>query len=168
MATSHAQSSTKHEPPAAPGLAIGRPAPAFQLLSDEGKEVQLADFRGQQVVLYFYPKDDTPGCTTEACAFRDGAAALRQRGAVVLGVSTDSVASHQKFKAKFHLSFPLLSDEEKRAVQAYGVWKEKSMYGRTYMGIERTTFLIDRDGKIARIFPKVKVDGHCDEVLAAL
>ena len=149
-------------------LQVGRPAPDIRLQDDEGREVRLADFRGKQVVLYFYPKDDTPGCTVEACAFRDGAVRLRQRGAVVLGVSADPVASHKKFKAKFHLNFPLLSDAEKEAVQAYGVWKEKSMYGRTYMGIERTTFIIDAEGKIARIFPRVKVGGHLEEVLAAL
>ena len=149
-------------------LQVGQPAPDIRLQDDEGREVRLADFHGKQVVLYFYPKDDTPGCTVEACAFRDGAARLRQRGAVVLGVSADPVASHKKFKAKFHLNFSLLSDTDKAAVQAYGVWKEKSMYGRTYMGIERTTFLIDAAGKIAKIFPKVKVDGHVEEVLAAL
>ncbi len=149
-------------------VAVGQPAPAFRLQDDSGREVTLSGLRGRQVVLYFYPKDDTPGCTVEACAFRDGAAKMRTRGASVFGVSADSVESHRKFKAKFRLNFPLLSDAKQEVVQAYGVWKEKSMYGRTYMGIERTTFLIDRAGKIAKIFPKVKVDVHFDEVLASL
>ena len=149
-------------------LAVGQPAPDFTLPSDEGTVVTLSDLRGKKVILYFYPKDDTPGCTKEACAFRDGRAQLSQRGAVVLGVSVDSVESHQRFKGKFGLNFRLLSDVEKRVVQAYGVWKEKSMYGRTYMGIERTTFLIDESGNIAAIFPKVKVEAHLQEVLEAL
>ena len=147
---------------------VGQAAPEFTLLSDEGKEVSLKEFRGKKVVLYFYPKDDTPGCTKESCSFRDGYSEIRKKGAVVLGVSIDSVESHKKFKTKFHLNFPLLSDADKKVVSAYGVWKEKSMYGRTYMGIERTTFVIDESGKIAKIFPKVSVDGHFDEVLAAL
>lgn len=137
-------------------------------MSGEGKDVRLSDFKGQKVVLYFYPKDDTPGCTKEACSFRDGMSAIKQRGAAVLGVSVDPVKSHEKFKTKYRLNFPLLSDADKKVVQAYGVWKEKSMYGRTYMGTERTTFIIDEKGKIAKIFPKVSVDGHLDEVLAAL
>ncbi len=149
-------------------LRVGQMAPAFTLLSDEGQSVSLVDFRGQHVVLYFYPKDDTPGCTKESCAFRDARAAFAKLGAAVLGVSVDAVESHKNFKAKFHLNFPLLSDVEKSVVRAYGVWKEKSMYGRTYMGIERTTVLIDQGGRIAAIFPKVSVDGHLDEVLAAL
>ena len=149
-------------------LAIGAPAPDVALLNDEGKTVRISDFRGQKVVLYFYPKDDTPGCTKEACAFRDGTAELKKRGAVVLGVSIDPVDSHQKFKRKFSLNFPLLADVDKQAVEAYGVWKEKSMYGKTFLGIERTTFLIDEQGRIARIFPKVKVDEHFDEVIAAI
>ena len=168
MATTPHVSATKSNVTSSGALRVGQPAPDVRLLDDEGRAVRLADFRGKQVVLYFYPKDDTPGCTTEACSFRDGAAQWRQRGAVVLGVSVDSVESHKQFKAKYRLNFPLLSDAEKRVVQAYGVWKEKSMYGRTYMGIERTTFLVDHEGKIARIFPKVKVEGHLDEVLAAL
>ena len=149
-------------------LAVGEPAPDVALLNDEGKTVRISDFRGKKVVLYFYPKDDTPGCAKEACAFRDGEAELKKRGAVVLGVSIDPVDSHQKFKRKFSLNFPLLSDVDKQAVEAYGVWKEKSMYGKTFMGIERTTFLIDEQGRIARIFPKVKVDEHFDEVLIAI
>jgi peroxiredoxin Q/BCP len=149
-------------------LEVGQKAPDFALMSGEGKDVRLSDFKGQKVVLYFYPKDDTPGCTKEACSFRDGMREIKQRGAVVLGVSVDPVKSHEKFKTKYQLNFPLLSDADKKVVQAYGVWKEKSMYGRTYMGIERTTFIIDEKGTIAKIFPKVSVDGHLDEVLVAL
>ena len=152
----------------ATGLREGQPAPDFSVPDDAGGTVRLGDLAGRKVVLYFYPKDDTPGCTTEACDFRDAAAAWQRRGATVLGVSVDAVASHQKFKAKHRLTFPLLSDADKRVVQAYGVWKQKSMYGRTYMGIERTTFLIDERGRIARIFPKVSVTGHIEAVLAAL
>lgn len=151
-----------------PDLKVGQKAPEFEVLTDEGKKVCLSDFRGKKVVLYFYPKDDTPGCTREACAFRDGLAQIRKANAVVFGVSADSVASHKSFKEKFKLNFSLLSDHEKRIVQAYGVWKKKSFMGRTYMGIERTTFLIDEGGKIARIFPQVKVDGHFQGVLEAL
>ena len=146
----------------------GRAAPDFTAQDDAGNTVRLADLRGKKVVLYFYPKDDTPGCTKEACAFRDGFSELRKRGAVVYGVSIDSVASHAKFKQKFQLNFPLLSDADKKLVDAYGVWKQKSMYGRSFMGIERTTFLIDEQGKIAKVFPKVKVNEHYEEVLAAL
>ena len=119
-------------------------------------------------MLYFYPKDDTPGCTKEACSFRDGIAAIKRSGAVVFGVSADSVESHNKFSKKFDLNFPLLSDVEKKMLEKYGVWKEKSLYGRKFMGIERTTFLIDSKGKIAAIFLKVKVDQHFEEVLNAL
>ncbi len=146
----------------------GQTAPAFRAPTDMGKEIALSDYRGKKVVLYFYPKDDTPGCTTEACSFRDGFSEIQKKGAVVLGVSVDSVESHQKFKNKFHLNFPLLSDVDKEIVQKYGVWKEKSMYGRTYMGIERTTFIIDEKGKITKIFPKVSVGEHLKEVLAVL
>jgi peroxiredoxin Q/BCP len=149
-------------------LAEGQAAPEFSLSDDQGRTVTLAGLRGKKVVLYFYPKDDTPGCTKESCAFRDGISELRAKGAEVLGVSTDSVASHQKFKAKYGLNFPLLADVAKVVSQAYGVWKPKSMYGRLFNAIERTTFLIDEQGRIARIFPKVKVDQHYDEVLAAL
>lgn len=144
------------------------PAPDFRAPTDRGDVVSLADFRGKKLVLYFYPKDDTPGCTVEACAFRDGISEIQSRGAVVLGVSTDSVGSHEKFRDKYNLNFPLLSDENRKIVEDYGVWKEKSMYGRTYMGIERTTFLIDEAGKILRIFPKVDVKQHYTEVLQAL
>src|SRR5437762_5932481 len=149
-------------------LKEGEKAPDFAVPDGEGNVVRLKDLKGKKVVLYFYPKDDTPGCTKEACAFRDGFAAIKKKGAVVLGVSTDSVESHQKFKTKFNLNFPLLADTEKKIVEAYGTWKEKSMYGRKYMGIERTTFIIDEQGKISHIFPKVKVDEHYEEVLEAL
>ena len=146
-------------------LKVGDTAPDFTALDDSGRRVRLKDFRGRQVVLYFYPKDDTPGCTQEACDFRDRQAAFAARGAVVLGVSVDPVASHAKFKAKYRLPFPLLSDEDHRIVDAYGVWKEKSMYGRKFMGTERTTFLIDEKGKIAAIHQKVKVNGHAEALL---
>lgn len=146
----------------------GDPAPDFRVSTDDGNVASLGDFRGRKVVLYFYPKDDTPGCTREACSFRDGISRIQAKGAAVLGVSADSVESHQKFKEKYSLNFPLLSDADKKLVQAYGVWKEKNMYGRTYMGIERTTFLINEEGRIQRIFPKVNVEVHYDEVLQAL
>ena len=149
-------------------LKIGQKAPAFTLPNQDGKLVRLADFKGKKVVLYFYPKDDTPGCTKESCAFRDGLEEIHASGAVVLGISADSVDSHKKFVKKFNLNFPLLSDEKKTVVQAYGVWKEKSLYGRKFMGIERTTFIIDEQGKLDDIFSKVKVDGHLEEVLAEL
>jgi thioredoxin-dependent peroxiredoxin len=149
-------------------LKVGQKAPDFTVLNDQGEKVKLADLKGKKVVLYFYPKDDTPGCTKEACAFRDGIAQIKKKGAVVLGVSADSVASHEKFKKKFELNFPLLADTDKKMVEDYGVWKEKSMYGKKYMGIERTTFIIDEQGKISHIFPKVKVDEHYEEVIAAL
>lgn len=144
------------------------PAPAFSLASTAGKNIGLKDLKGKKIVLYFYPKDDTPGCTKEACNFRDGIADLEKAGAVVLGVSPDDVASHEKFQKKFSLPFALLADTDHAVADAYGVWKEKSMYGKKYMGIERTTFIIDGKGKIAKIFPKVKVEEHHAEVLAAL
>jgi peroxiredoxin Q/BCP len=149
-------------------LEEGAKAPDFKLPSDTGETVALKDFRGKKVILYFYPKDDTPGCTVEARNFRDEYESLRKKGAVVLGVSKDSVASHVKFKKKYELPFPLLSDVDGAVCEKYGVWKEKSMYGKKYMGIERTTFLIDQEGRIERVFPKVKVEGHCGEVLKAL
>jgi peroxiredoxin Q/BCP len=149
-------------------LKAGQKAPDFTVLNDSGEKVKLSNYKGKKVVLYFYPKDDTPGCTKEACAFRDGIAQIRKRGAEVIGVSIDSVESHQKFKNKFDLNFSLLADTDKKIVEAYGTWKEKSMYGKKYMGIERTTFVIDENGKITHIFPKVKVDQHYDEVLKAL
>ena len=149
-------------------LKIGQKAPDFTVLNDKGEKVKLSDFKGKKVVLYFYPKDDTPGCTKEACAFRDGAGEIKKLGAAIIGVSVDSVETHKKFKTKFDLNFPLLADTDKKMVEAYGTWKEKSMYGKKYMGIERTTFIIDEQGKISHIFPKVKVDEHYDEVIEAL
>ena len=147
---------------------VGEKAPDFTLPADDGRPVSLNGFQGKKVVLYFYPKDDTPGCTKEACGFRDNLARVTTKGAVVLGVSRDDAKSHMKFKDKYDLNFPLLSDVDGKVTTAYGVWKKKNMYGREYFGIERTTFLIDEGGKIARIWPKVKVEGHTDEVLAAL
>lgn len=152
----------------ATGVAVGAKAPEFSLPDQDGKVVTLKSFKGQQVVLYFYPKDDTSGCTKEACDFRDALAAIKKAGAVVLGVSKDGKTSHQKFIAKYGLPFPLLSDEDAAVSTAYEVYKEKSMYGRTYLGIERSTFVIDATGRIKASFWKVKVPGHVDEVLAAL
>lgn len=149
-------------------LKPGDPAPAIQLTTDSGQPFDLAALKGKRVVLYFYPKADTPGCTKESCDFRDNMARLKSKKVEVVGISPDTVAKQAKFKTKFDLPFTLLADDEAKVAEAYGVWKEKSMYGKTYMGIERTTFLIDADGRIAKIFPKVKVDGHVDEVLAAL
>ena len=154
--------------PGGAALKVGEKAPDFNVSTDAGQKVKLSDFKGKKIVLYFYPKDDTPGCTKEACAFRDGIDEIKDRGAVVLGVSTDSVDSHKKFKSKFDLNFPLLADTDKKIVEAYGVWKEKTNYGKTYMGIERTTFIIDEQGKVSHIFPKVKVDEHYDAVIDAL
>ena len=159
----------KSVPPASKvQLKVGKKAPAFSLPNQDGKVVSLSDYKGKKVVLYFYPKDDTPGCTKESCDFRDGIKDIRDFGAEVLGVSGDSVESHKKFAKKFDLNFPLLSDESKTMIRAYGVWKEKSLYGRKYMGIERTTIIIDEEGKIDDIFSKVKVDGHLEEVLSEL
>ncbi|MGN6370646.1 MAG: thioredoxin-dependent thiol peroxidase [Phycisphaerae bacterium] len=146
----------------------GKAAPAFTLESTEGKALSLSEFKGKKVVLYFYPKDDTPGCTTEACNFRDSFADFKKAGAVILGVSPDAVKSHEKFRAKFDLPFPLLADPDHAVAEKYGVWKEKSMYGKKYMGIERSTFVIDSNGKIAKIFSKVKVPKHHEEVLSAI
>jgi peroxiredoxin Q/BCP len=133
-----------------------------------GGKISLADFKGQNVILYFYPKDDSPGCTKEACAFRDNFAEFKKKGAVVLGVSPDSIKSHDKFADKFKLPFTLLSDEDKKIVEAYGVWGEKTFMGRNYLGVYRVTFLIGPDGKIKKIWPNVKPDEHVEEVLAAL
>ena len=149
-------------------IAVGDPAPDFRLSADDGRSYALKELRGKKVVLYFYPKDDTPGCTKEACSFRDNLGRVTSKGAIVLGMSRDDVKSHAKFREKYHLNFPLLADVDGHVTEAYGVWKEKNLYGRRYMGIERTTFLIDKDGRIARVWPKVKVEGHTDEVLAAL
>ena len=143
-------------------------APAVRLMNDEGKLVDLAQFKGKRVVLYFYPKDDTPGCTREACDFRDSLARFGTTNAVVFGVSKDSVASHQKFKAKYNLPFSLLADPEGDVCEAYGVWQEKKNYGKTYMGIVRTTFVIGADGKVEKVFSNVRVDGHVENVLKAL
>jgi peroxiredoxin Q/BCP len=149
-------------------LEVGKKAPDFSLLNQDEKKISLKDFIGQKVVLYFYPKDDTSGCTKEACSFSDDLPKFTKIDAVIFGVSPDSVKSHKKFSEKYKLKFDLLADEEKKVVEKYGVWKEKSMYGRKYMGVERTTFIIDEKGKIKKIFNKVKVDGHNKEVLEAL
>lgn len=151
-----------------PELKLGLKAPDFTVSTDAGKKVKLSDFKGKKIVLYFYPKDDTSGCTKEACAFRDGISEIQKRGAAVLGVSPDSVESHKTFRDKYDLNFPLLADTDKEIVEAYGVWKEKSMYGRKYMGVERTTFVIDKAGKISHVFRKVKVEQHYDEARDAL
>jgi peroxiredoxin Q/BCP len=147
--------------------APGTKAPAFKLPRDGGDTVSLADFKGQNLVLYFYPRADTPGCTIESKAFSGLAKAFAKTGTAVLGVSADPVKAQDAFKAKHSLAIPLASDETHRMLEAYGVWGEKSMYGKKFMGITRTTFLIDQEGRIARIWPKVKVEGHADEVLAA-
>ena len=141
-------------------VAEGSPAPDFTLPSDEGGDVTLSELRGKKVVLYFYPKDDTPGCTVQACDFRDAAPSFEGVDAVVLGVSADSVESHRKFRRKYDLNFPLLADEGHEVSEAFGVWKEKSMYGRKFMGIERSTFLIDESGNVERVWRKVSPKGH--------
>ena len=146
-------------------LKVGDPAPHFTAPSDSGRDLSLKDFRGKKVILYFYPKDNTPGCTQQACDFRDAMGRLRSNGVAVLGVSPDSVASHQKFKQKHSLPFPLIVDEDHRIAQAYGVWQEKSLYGRKFMGIVRSTFVIDEKGKIAEVYEKVKVNGHVESLL---
>jgi peroxiredoxin Q/BCP len=149
-------------------LKEGDKAPEFTVSTNGGGRISLADYKGQNVILYFYPKDDTPGCTKEACAFRDGYADFKKKGAVVFGVSTDPVKSHDKFVEKFKLPFTLLADEDKKIVDSYGVWGEKSFMGRKYMGTHRVTFLIGPDGKIKKIWPKVKPEEHAAEVLATL
>lgn len=146
----------------------GQKAPAFTLTADDGQKVRLSALAGKQVVLYFYPKDDTPGCTKEACAFRDLSGELKRLGATVLGVSTDDVASHVKFRDKHSLNFPLLSDPDHAVAEKYGAWREKNMYGKKSMGVQRSTYLIDSDGKIARVWKRVQVDGHDQQVLGAL
>ena len=150
------------------GPGKGERAPAFKLAAGDGRTVSLSDYAGKPVVLYFYPKDMTSGCTTEACAFRDAYARFKKAGAEILGVSRDSEASHAKFRDKYALPFPLLADVEGKVSSAYGVWKEKSLYGRKFMGIERSTFVIGPDGRIARAWRKVKVKDHDQEVIAAL
>lgn len=149
-------------------LTPGTKAPPFSLPSDSGETIELSDLKGKKVVLYFYPKDDTSGCTVEACEFRDNWAAVKKAGAVVMGVSPDGVASHAKFKGKFELPFPLLADESHAVAERYGVWGEKSMYGRKYFGINRTTFVIDEEGRILKVFEKVKPKGHAAQVLEAV
>lgn len=149
-------------------LEVGKKAPDFSLLNQDEKKISLKNYLGQKVVLYFYPKDDTSGCTKEACSFSDDLPKFNKIDAVILGVSPDSVKSHKKFSEKYKLKFDLLADEEKLVLEKYGVWKEKSMYGRQYMGVERTTFIIDEKGKIKKVFNKVKVEGHNKEVLEAL
>jgi peroxiredoxin Q/BCP len=145
---------------------IGKPAPDFSLPSSTGDTVTLRQFKGKKtVVLYFYPKDETPGCTKEACSLRDLSEEFDRQGAVILGVSTDGIESHQAFAAKHRLPFALLSDEDASVSKRYGVYKQRNLYGKKYMGIERTTFVIDRTGRIAQIYPKVKVDGHADALL---
>jgi peroxiredoxin Q/BCP len=146
----------------------GQEAPDFTLSADDGRQVKLSDFRGKPVVLYFYPQDDTPGCTKEACAFRDRGADLQAQGAALLGVSPDDVASHGRFRDKYSLNFPLLADTGHQVAERYGAWREKNMYGKVSMGIQRSTFLIDRDGKVRKVWKKVNVDGHDEQVLNAL
>ena len=148
-------------------LAVGSKAPAFTMKTDGGGKVSLSELKGKNVVLYFYPKDDTSGCTAEACGFRDNLAAFKKLDAAIIGVSRDSVESHDKFKKKYDLNFALGSDETGKVTEAYGVWVEKSMYGKKYWGVQRSTFLIDRDGRIAKVWPKVKPEGHAEEVLEA-
>ncbi len=149
-------------------LKEGAKAPSFSILNDKGEKVSLKDYAGKNLVLYFYPKDDTPGCTKEACDFTSSLSQFNKLNAIVLGVSKDSVESHVKFKNKYKIKFPLLSDVDGKLCEKYGVWQEKMNYGKKYMGIVRSTFVIDAEGKIAKIFPKVKVDGHVDAISEVL
>jgi len=149
-------------------LEVGAKAPAFTLVTDQGTKAKLSDFKGSPVVLYFYPKDDTPGCTKEACAFRDASKELKKLGAIVLGVSPDSSESHAKFRDKYSLNFTLLADPDHALAEAYGAWREKNMYGKKSMGVQRSTYLIDTSGKVAKVWKKVRVDGHDAQVLEAL
>ena len=149
-------------------VAVGAAAPAFYLTADDGAKVRLSAFKGQPVVLYFYPKDDTPGCTKEACAFRDRSAELAALGAKVLGVSPDSVERQAKFRDKYGLNFPLLSDPDHQVAEKYGAWREKTLYGKKSLGIQRSTFLVDAQGKVAKVWPRVQVAGHDEQVLLAL
>jgi peroxiredoxin Q/BCP len=146
----------------------GDRAPAFEAHTTSGEVIRLADLKGKEVVLYFYPKDDTPGCTKEACSFRDAYGDFKKKGAVVLGVSPDPAKAHDRFTKKFSLPFPLLLDEEKKIINAYGVWGQKTFWGRKYMGVYRVTFLIGKDGRIKKIWPDVKPEDHASEVLAAI
>jgi peroxiredoxin Q/BCP len=149
-------------------VAEGKPAPDFELTTDSGETVTLSALKGQPVVLYFYPKDDTPGCTTQACGIRDAYQEFRDRGALVFGISADDEASHAKFKQKYELPFTLLADPDRQAIEAYDVWTEKSMYGKKYMGIERSTFVVGKDGTLAKELRKVKPAEHADQVLKVL
>jgi len=149
-------------------LKVGDKAPDFTLISDEGKNISLKDFHGKKVILYFYPKDDTEACTEEACSFRDNVKVIEKKNTVILGVSKDNTKSHVKFKKKYDLPFTLLSDENRDMLEAYGVWKEKSMFGKKYMGIIRTTFLINEKGIIENIWEKVSVKGHVEEIISKL
>ncbi len=151
-----------------PSLKVGDKAPDFSLPDQTGAVRSLKDYKGKKLVLYFYPKDNTSGCTKEACAFQENLGVLKNKGVEVIGVSADSISSHEKFANKYDLQFPLLSDEKKDMLKAYNTWKKKSMYGREYKGIERTTYVINEKGKIAYIFPKVKVNGHVEEVSKVL
>src|SRR5438876_7905384 len=164
------RSAAKPGSPDWPGesLTVGMMAPEFSLPSTLGRKVSLNEFRGKRVILYFYPKDDTPGCTMEACAFRDPLPRIQVKGAVVLGVSLDDELSHQRFAQKYNLPLPLLSDVDAAVSRQYGTYKEKNLYGRTYWGIERTTFVIDREGRVENVFRRVKVEGHAEEVMATL
>ena len=148
--------------------AVDDVAPDFQLPTQDGSPLRLSDLRGKKVVLYFYPKDDTPGCTTQACGLRDAWSRFEQKGAVVLGISPDAPRDHVKFREKYDLPFTLLADTGHQVAELYGVWKEKTLYGRTYFGNERTTFVVGEDGRIAHVFPKVKPDEHTEQVLAVL
>lgn len=146
----------------------GKKAPAFTAVDDKGEKISLKDYAGKKVVLYFYPKDMTPGCTTEACDFQENLTKIKRNGAVVIGVSKDSVARHEKFKGKYDLKFPLISDEDGKVCEKFGVWQLKKLYGKEYMGIVRATFLIGETGKVLKVWPKVKVKGHVDEVIEAI
>jgi peroxiredoxin Q/BCP len=150
------------------GNVVGMMAPEFSLPSTLGRKVSLNEFRGRRVILYFYPKDDTPGCTMEACGFRDNLPRIQSKDAVVLGISLDDELSHQRFAQKYNLPFPLLSDVDAAVSRQYGTYKEKNLYGRSYWGIERTTFVIDREGRVENVFRRVKVEGHAEEVMATL
>jgi peroxiredoxin Q/BCP len=164
------RSSAKPGSPDWPGesLTVGMMAPEFSLPSTLGRKVSLSEFRGKRVILYFYPKDDTPGCTMEACAFRDHLPRITSKDAIVLGVSLDDELSHQRFAQKYNLPFALLSDVDAAMSRQYGTYKEKNLYGRSYWGIERTTFVIDREGRVENVFRRVKVEGHAEEVMATL
>ncbi len=149
-------------------LNVGDKAPEFKLHDETGKEISLSDFKGKKVIVYFYPKDDTPGCTTEACSFRDVYDEILEAGAVVIGISKDDSESHEKFKNKYNLPFYLLSDPEHKVLEDYGAWQEKKMYGKVYMGIARITFIIDENGVVQKAYPKVKPESHAEEILDAL